>query len=413
MANSSGYITAPVREVADIANVLGVGTYKISTLCTSDNINKFSKVKPIDYPSITELTDDQRYKYCYGLTNFSVSYVLLPTAVWGYTKPKGGESSPYRFSDFKGYYHKAKSPINSIVFPSVLANDGTTTYSGSFDVAISFHHDTSNTKEVELRDLLLSSGSITNYYPTVILHRKDGSTNYYWAQSGEYSVSDVLSQNSTVKGFGASLSIAKATGFYNAAAGTTVNCIACLCSSKLSGTSSLSGYNFVSLNCEDGVAVVQRDIVRNPWWEGLSFSITASITKSVSSSSGFSFKINSLKATVSGNSSYTDSNFYAKVFLKMVGEDGNYEYDMGSEVYILDPSASSKSVTFNVSSSTYTTPYGKGGAAIIQICLSKTTTFQDGNGANIYINFGHSLTEWTTEVQSNCDSGLTKSITIN
>jgi hypothetical protein len=49
MAHSNGVITAPVGIDADIAPVLGVGSYDLGYLCSNihGKINKWSRIKPV------------------------------------------------------------------------------------------------------------------------------------------------------------------------------------------------------------------------------------------------------------------------------------------------------------------------------------------------------------------------------
>ena len=57
--NSNGIITAPINAKADVATVLGVSSTSVTTLCTSPNINKWAKYKPvaINNPTIRIKTD--------------------------------------------------------------------------------------------------------------------------------------------------------------------------------------------------------------------------------------------------------------------------------------------------------------------------------------------------------------------
>ena len=127
MANSNGIITAPV-SFADVNHVLGTGHTDLGALCEDVNINKFARYKPIRSSVIGLLTEANRRAANHGIempdvvTSSSLSLSAIQDAAandWGYLKPTGGSSSPYRLQDFgntvsltgEGYYHHAVPPI--------------------------------------------------------------------------------------------------------------------------------------------------------------------------------------------------------------------------------------------------------------------------------------------------------------
>lgn len=106
MGHSNGKITAPVGIDADIAPVLGVGSYDLGYLCSNAHgkINKWSKIKPVKYATLAELTAAQLKSVAYGMT------YTIDTAwnvIWAYEPPTGGDSAPFRALDFNGYNHNA------------------------------------------------------------------------------------------------------------------------------------------------------------------------------------------------------------------------------------------------------------------------------------------------------------------
>lgn len=152
--SETGIISAPV-SIDDVKQALGESSNDLATLCKSENINIWSKYKPIsckgefkEYP-IREDSDEivtssyskytcvvrcgmnipmdtyknLRYNYggegfaingCYNLyvDNIYGSYGGISadttTIVSGKHFPKGGANSPYRLSDFRNYNSKAK-----------------------------------------------------------------------------------------------------------------------------------------------------------------------------------------------------------------------------------------------------------------------------------------------------------------
>ena len=152
--SETGIISAPV-SIDDVKQALGESSNDLATLCKSENINVWSKYKPIsckgdfkEYP-IIEDSDEivtssyslytcvvrcgmnipidtyKNLRYNYGGEGFAINgchtfYVDnvygkigaisadTTTMVSGKHFPKGGANSPYRLSDFRNYNSKAK-----------------------------------------------------------------------------------------------------------------------------------------------------------------------------------------------------------------------------------------------------------------------------------------------------------------
>lgn len=153
--SDSGIISAPV-SIDDVKQALGESSNDLATLCKSENINIWSKYKPIsckgnfkEYPireDSDEIVTSSYSKYTcvvrcgmnipmdtyknlrnnYGgegfaieaCKNFYIDNVYgrvggihgdTTTSVSGKHFPKGGANSPYRLSDFRNYNSKATS----------------------------------------------------------------------------------------------------------------------------------------------------------------------------------------------------------------------------------------------------------------------------------------------------------------
>lgn len=153
--SDSGIISAPV-SIDDVKRALGESSNDLATLCKSENINIWSKYKPIsckgefkEYPireDSDEIVTSSYSKYTcvvrcgmnipmdtyknlrnnYGGEGFAINgcYNLYmdnvygrvggihgdtTTSVSGKHFPKGGANSPYRLSDFRNYNSKAKN----------------------------------------------------------------------------------------------------------------------------------------------------------------------------------------------------------------------------------------------------------------------------------------------------------------
>lgn len=138
MAHSTSMITAPVVMPTDIAEVLNISGTDLSDSCKSNAINMWARYKPEGAASglqtmpIGQLSLAQRQLNGFGIRiNYSNGYGSLNTLVtdlragtvanmFEYIKPSGGLSSPYRLTDFDGYYHAAHAPIWSPYTPNVV-----------------------------------------------------------------------------------------------------------------------------------------------------------------------------------------------------------------------------------------------------------------------------------------------------
>lgn len=164
--SDSGIISAPV-SIDDVKRALGESSNDLATLCKSENINIWSKYKPIsckgefkEYP-IREDSEEivnssySRYtcvvrcgmnipmdtyknlRYNYGGEGFAIEacknlykdnvygnngYIHdnTSTSVSGKHFPKGGANSPYRLSDFRNYSSKAISNVFQTSIPQSL-----------------------------------------------------------------------------------------------------------------------------------------------------------------------------------------------------------------------------------------------------------------------------------------------------
>ena len=123
--NSNGIITAPINARADVATVLGVSSTSVTTLCTSPNINKWAKYKPVELSNPFH-QNDQWYGGDDGKcglnfkvieidpTNKKYSFEKIrdaykDTTQWEYSRP----TKYYRLGDFNGYQHNALCPFQT------------------------------------------------------------------------------------------------------------------------------------------------------------------------------------------------------------------------------------------------------------------------------------------------------------
>ena len=109
--SDSRIISAPV-SIDDVKSILGMSSNDLATLCTFYNINKWSPHKPVHSSKLFDLNDadfgitDKTFKLIvpsYSRLEDLCLNTIIKTPSYTYEKPKGGNSSPYRLGDFKGY----------------------------------------------------------------------------------------------------------------------------------------------------------------------------------------------------------------------------------------------------------------------------------------------------------------------
>lgn len=114
MSNSNGKIASPVDLIADVCKVIACSTPMLQVVCKSENINLFSKAKPVDiantpFPNRSgkwwQGTDMNCGLQPYVLDSYRqlISSPMGGNAGWKHIPPKGGAASPFRQMDFNGY----------------------------------------------------------------------------------------------------------------------------------------------------------------------------------------------------------------------------------------------------------------------------------------------------------------------
>lgn len=128
--NSERMIVAPV-SIRDVQIATGCGDNDLGTLIANANINMWARFKPVKLATVGLITDAQRASVNHGITlpditrgSITASNVMdaaANAATWGYDKPTGGASEPFRLADFantisQGYYHGAH-PFIEVNYP--------------------------------------------------------------------------------------------------------------------------------------------------------------------------------------------------------------------------------------------------------------------------------------------------------
>ena len=193
MSVSNGKIIAPV-SIDDVKSVLEENSNDLATLCKSDNINKWSKNKPIKHNCLFKPTEAQRKEVNYGISNIPYYRLLgvmtqdvintsmqnatnistLDTRIepWHYQQPIGGYTSPYRLGDFDGYFANASAPIGAITETEINS-------SLSGKVSVVFNKNTDTVSSLTFNDLA-SDKDFSNQYLGLCL--SDGNKSFYMTQ---------------------------------------------------------------------------------------------------------------------------------------------------------------------------------------------------------------------------------------
>lgn len=130
--NGTGGI-CPIRDVSTVLAITPSGHWNV--VCSSEAINKWAMFKPMARAGVQDMTLAERKACRFGLSCAGGSIPALLSALrsegsaqpapsslavpaWTYTRPSGGDASPYRITDFldnenplqTGYRHDASPP---------------------------------------------------------------------------------------------------------------------------------------------------------------------------------------------------------------------------------------------------------------------------------------------------------------
>jgi len=180
-------------SVTLVKDTLSETSFSVGSLCSSTNINKWSKHKPVIYPSNSTTGITNWWKAVDGSCGLSFNVYttagLITTAgsflynlknkldPWGYKIPYGGELSPYRIGDFRGYYTDA--------FPAIQVSEDITVILSSTDNGFSITAgivNAGNTYNISFNDILYNGVALDTYYFGVLIYNKSDNT-YFAATS--------------------------------------------------------------------------------------------------------------------------------------------------------------------------------------------------------------------------------------
>lgn len=204
MSIVNGIITAPV-SIEDVKKILNESSNDIATLCKNHNINMWSKYKPVNltkkFVADTLNSDGRSWtapsgKLGWWLGNNTVddAALVIPLVTrksdfdsdkgkWRYNKPYGGNESPYRLSDFAGYYDDAQPPIYP-AYPNT--NEFFISETATFSIY------TTNTSDIDypdqcvsLKDIfqILTQSTDGEVYPAIYLYNVTKKIGSYYSKN--------------------------------------------------------------------------------------------------------------------------------------------------------------------------------------------------------------------------------------
>ena len=216
MSIVNGIITAPV-SIEDVKKILNESSNDIATLCKNHNINMWSKYKPVNlrkkFVADTLNSDGKswtaptgRLGWWLGNNTVDDAALVIPLvtsksnfddnkAKWTYNKPYGGDASPYRLSDFAGYYDDAQAPIYP-AYPNT--NEFFISETATFSIYATNTSDIDYPDQcVSLKDIFQILTQITDgeVYPAIYLYNVTKKIGSY------YSKPDPIDTNSDGEGY--------------------------------------------------------------------------------------------------------------------------------------------------------------------------------------------------------------------
>lgn len=217
--NSNVNLATNIRDVLNAAGG-SVNNNVISFFSASAKINKYSKYKPVRHVELFRLNDNlyKEANYGYRIPNpvnlpayvNGVKGISIPSQWakpddasyeiqhgWYYQLPTGGNSQPYRLSDFIGYNTDAKHSLFGEVLAPAQINQNTTSMYVSLDTGTFSLSDFSHFNNMHIGVLIVGDGvqkykSILSSQSTSSQYRidfsKDEMTNIFGSKYGTYDV---------------------------------------------------------------------------------------------------------------------------------------------------------------------------------------------------------------------------------
>lgn len=197
-----------------LQQVLGTTETSPAKIILHANINKWSKRKPVRYPSYQRISeaqfagnnDDHSEGYYYGVKCVAgaASWAELHETSFDYRRPQGGDNSPGRLSDFIGYDHDAVPTMNGSI-----PTKGYIDTSNGYYVTINITTNGSNTTGIDIADIVqeATGRQLSTCYPFIMVGsyvcalKNRNAQNEIW----DYDVTPIFYENAWQQSFVADL----------------------------------------------------------------------------------------------------------------------------------------------------------------------------------------------------------------
>lgn len=334
-------LTAPITTTK-VANELQTSSHDVGTLCTSSNINMYSKNKPVSYATSAGITDTERKSVNYGVTvPTKWSGEATTRKNWIYNKPTGGSSSPYRLGDFRNYNHGAV-PCVRVELPEEFKTNESPYENYVFTVVINFNNAASNQFDqysLSLQDLYQTH---LNTYPTLVI---EYATRQY-VTSTESTLQQYINAGQTT--IPISVNIAD-TPLYNQPEGTIVKVGVILSETQYTNADSYSGQAY-SLDNPTYSAVKQYSLIVVAWLEGVSWTGVYQYQNTTGSGNRY-LALTNAEMTITVPSDWIRQSIYLRFRAEVASSTGQQAQWITNQIYIdKEEFANSNTYTFTLPS---------------------------------------------------------------
>lgn len=207
--SETGIISAPV-SIDDVKRALGESSNDLATLCKSENINIWSKYKPVykganfitdslntDKKSWTAKTTNKGWWLgnADGLNDSGFEINILTSfndinnlAAWKYKVPSGGANCPFRLSDFIGYNSTDTDDYYNPIHVSRITDN--IYVNGTYSIVFyGGDEPTYPNQTIDVQDILnMLSARSTEWYPAICFYNKTKKQMKYISAEQSYKI---------------------------------------------------------------------------------------------------------------------------------------------------------------------------------------------------------------------------------
>lgn len=179
-----------IPSIFSIARTLGLSVSDIGTLVSNLKLrtNKWSRYKPVNWPNelFIYFVNENWWKGEDGKCGLNIrtyngpgSFNIVDSFLynlkkggikWDYLAPTGGMESPFRFTDFKNYYHEAIMPIGEIGDEQYYLD-----VNGNITIQFELTVSDDNLYNLTLSDITIEGVKLSEYYLGVLLYNESES----------------------------------------------------------------------------------------------------------------------------------------------------------------------------------------------------------------------------------------------